>query len=115
MSENVKTRANDKLIVCLLPHGKGLDLVERLQQEKDIASANVTSGRELSHSSGSKMKWTESDVLSVAVPADKADEIFAFLYDVADIGAPHGGLIFQQPLLMTTPFELPNLQATSST
>lgn len=111
MSEDMNPILGEKLIVCLLPHGKGLDLVERLHQEKDLVSANVTSGRGLSAAPGTPIgSWTEADVLKVVVPAERADEIFAFLYDAGAIGVPHGGLMFQHSLLMATAFELPDIE-----
>lgn len=97
-----------KLIVCLLPHGKGLDLVERLNHDKGIVSANVTSGR----GQGTRETletWIEVDVLAVTVSAERANEIFEFLYDAAGIGVPNGGLIFQQALAMASAYALPEV------
>ena len=111
MSNATNSITSEKLIVCLLQRGKGRDMVERLHQEKGLVSANVTSGRGLSAAPGTPINaWTEADVLSVIVPTQRADEIFEFLYDAGDIGAPHKGFIFQQSLLMATPFELPDIQ-----
>ena len=43
----------------------------------------------------------------------RADEVFEFIFFEADINRPHGGLMFQQPLLATTAFNLPELEEES--
>lgn len=42
---------------------------------------------------------TEKEIMIVIVEADRADEIFEYIYHEAEINRPHGGLIFQQPVL----------------
>ena len=41
----MKIETDTKLIVCMLPQGKGVGLIERLSKEKGIQSANVSTGR----------------------------------------------------------------------
>ena len=51
----------------------------------------------------------EKEVLTVAVPAMQADATFELIYGLADINRPHGGLMYMHPLLMATPYTLPEL------
>lgn len=98
-----------KLITCFLPKGKALDLVRALHDDKGVNTANVTSGRDqgLVRTGGA---WAEIEILDVTVNADKAEDIFWFMFEKAEIDAPGGGFIFQAPLLRSTPFELPEIQ-----
>ena len=51
---------------------------------------------------------TEKEMLTVViVPAEKADEIFAYIYELAEIGEPHHGIIFQSDLLHASDYQLP--------
>ena len=45
----------------------------------------------------------------VIVSAAEADEIFSWLFDIARIDRPHGGLIYMAALGHATPFVLPEL------
>ena len=47
-------------------------------------------------------------MLPVVVPAEKAGEIFEYIYDLAEIGEPHHGLIFQSDLLCASQYEVPS-------
>ena len=49
------------------------------------------------------------DVLDVVVNADRADEIFNFIYEKAGIGEGNHGFMMQQTLVMSTKFSLPDL------
>lgn len=103
------TRPGATLITCMLRHGRGVDLIARLAEEKGIQSGNVTSGRGRGRGDGRRGLgvWTEIDILEVAVPAERAEEIFEFLYEASGVGEPHGGMMFQHSLARATPFALP--------
>lgn len=108
----MKTAPGAKLIVCILPQGRGLGLVERLSAEKDVTTANVSSGRGRGAGPvGAIGAWDEVDILTVPVPPDRADEIFAFLYDAGDLHRPRGGIMYQQALAEVTPFVFPEVEA----
>lgn len=102
-----------KLITCILPRGVALDVLRRLKDEKGIVEAAANSARgmgkltPLSHRGVGEQ--TEKDMLNVVVSADEADEIFEYLYDIARIDRPHGGLIYMTSLGYTTPFVLPDI------
>ena len=102
-----------KLITCILPHGIALDVLQQLKDDKGIIEASMNNARgmgkltPLAHRGMGEQ--TEKDILNVIVSAAEADEIFAYLYDIARIDRPHGGLIYLTALGHATPFVLPEL------
>ena len=101
---------NSKLITSFLPKGTGLDLVKALKDETGIATGNVSNSRGTGTSSNSEFgDWVEVDVLDVVVDADRAEEIFSFIYDKAEIGNGDHGFMVQSSLAKSTKFLLPDL------
>ena len=97
------------LITCFLPKGKGHLVVKALHDEKEINTADVTSGRGLGTAGRVSFgTWAEFDILTVAVEKKLDDEVFDFIYETADMHRPHGGIIFTHPLSMTSTFILPD-------
>lgn len=111
----IRLAPNRKLITCILPHGIAHDLLEALDQELGIVEGNVNNARGTGRLAGRKLSGlgseTEKEMLNVVVPADRADEVFAFVFERARINRPHGGIIFMSDLVRATPFELPDLPA----
>ena len=102
--------ANPKLITSFLPKGKGLPLVKLLKEETGLSTGNVSSSRGTGTSSNSEFgDWVEVDVFDVIVEAERADEIFSFIYDKAGIGEGKHGFIIQSNLARATKFTLPDL------
>lgn len=102
-----------KLITAILPKGRDKELVNKLVHDLGIQSVNVNYARGLGritplHHRGVG-ETTEKSIVTVLVDAERADEVFEFIFFEADINRPHGGLMFQQPLLATTAFKLPDL------
>ncbi len=95
---------DNKLITCITPKGKAIEIVKLLHEEKDINSSNVSSGR-----GGGRRGRLEVDILTVIVSHDRADEIFEFIHEKADIGHLHGGFLYQGRLNMATLFNLPEI------
>ena len=78
MAENT----NSKLITSFLPKGTGLPLVKLLKEETGLSTGNVSSCRGTGASSNSEFgDWVEVDVFDVIVDANRADEIFNFIYN----------------------------------
>lgn len=102
-----------KLITAILPRGRGIPVVRVLRDEKGLAAANVNSARgtgRIAHRSLRKARTeTEKDILTVVVPNDRQEEIFEFIYECAEIGRPHGGMIYQTNLAAATAYSLPDL------
>ena len=102
---------NSKLITSFLPHGIGVPIIKILKEETGICTANINSSRGTGSSAGASDfdNWVEVDVLDVVVNADRADEIFNFIYEKAGIGGGNHGFMIQQSLIQSTKFSLPDL------
>ncbi len=102
---------NSKLITSFLPHGTGVSMINLLKQETGVCTGNVNSSRGTGSSAGASDfdSWVEVDVLDVVVDANRADEIFNFIYEKAGIGEGNHGFIIQQNLARSTKFSLPDL------
>ena len=101
---------NSKLITSFLPKGKGLALVQLLKNEKGVSTGNVSNSRGTGTSSNSDFRdWVEVDVFDVVVDAERADEIFNFIYEKAGIGEGNHGFMVQSNLSRSTKFSLPDL------
>ena len=101
---------NSKLITSYLPKGTGLDLVKALKNETGLSTGNVTSCRGTGTPSDTPFgDWVEVDVFDVIVDAERADEIFSFIYEKARIGEGVHGFMVQSNLARATKFSLPDL------
>ena len=102
---------NSKLITSFLPNGTGVPIIKLLKQETGICTGNVSNSRGTGSSAGASDfdNWVEVDVLDVVVNADRADEIFSFIYEKAGIGEGNHGFMIQQSLVGSTKFSLPDL------
>lgn len=102
-----------KLITCVLHKGRSRPVLVALREEQGIVSANVNfargTGRMTHRTYHRGMSQTEKEILQVVVPAERADELFAFIHERAEIGRPHGGLMYQTDLSAATTFVLPDL------
>ncbi len=103
-----------KLINVILPKGRDKELVKKLVQDLGIQSVNVNYARGLGRITPLRHRGvgetTEKSIVTVLVEEDRADEVFEFIFYEAEINRPHGGLMFQQPLLASTAFKLPDLE-----
>jgi hypothetical protein len=101
---------DSKLIVCILPQGRGLGLVERLSLEMGIHSSNVSTGRGRGAGPiGNIGVWDEIDTLAIVVPAERADEIFSYIYHAAELDRPRGGIMYQHAVGPATQFTMPDI------
>lgn len=109
----MQSTSPQKLITCILPQGVAFGVLEKLKLEKDIVSGNINYARgmgkltPLAHRGVGEQ--TEKEILQVMVSAERSDEIFEYIYSVADINRPHGGIIYMCKLQQATPFILPDI------
>lgn len=99
-----------KVIHCFLPPGKSHDLLRRLKNEMAVASAfaHHARGGGLSNRKGREsFYYTEMEVMTVLAPAERADEIFAFIYRAADLGKPRAGMLLMEKAQMGVALHLP--------
>lgn len=104
-----------KLITAILPKGTSLGVIDKLKNEKSLTTANFIYARGMGKLTPVKYRGvgeqSEKEILSVVVESSKADEIFDYIYHVANINRPHGGLIYMQKLMQSTNFVLPEMIA----
>ena len=102
-----------KLISCILPKGVAYTVEEKLKDVHNIAASNMNSARGVGKITPLAYRGiagqSEKEILSVAVSAEQADEIFEFIFVEADIDRPHGGIMYMHPLHKTTEYQLPDL------
>lgn len=105
--------APHRLITCILPMGRALPVVKRLEADHGVLAANVSHARGAGRHSPLAHRRVgetpEQDVLTVLVPAAQAEALFAYLYEHSGVSQPHGGLMYMQTLSGATPFSLPEL------
>ena len=102
----------EKRITCFLPKGVGVKIVEMLHVEKHIDSTNVNAGRGLRtvENVSDYGAWSEQDILTVIVDANRAEEIFEYIFFQGELNKPGGGFIFQADIKRSTPFYLPEIE-----
>lgn len=102
-----------KLITAILPTDvDALRVLRRLKDEQSIPSANLSFARGLGRMTRDRSVTSESsqrEILTVVVPDARSDELFAWLFEAADIDRPHGGIIYMQTLAEATEYTLPDV------
>lgn len=83
-----------------------------LHVKKNIDSTNVHSGRGLRTVESVKEygAWSEQDILTVIVDADRAKEIFEFIFFQGELNKPGGGFLFQADIQRATTYSLPDIE-----
>ena len=103
---------DQKVITCILPKGKGMNVLRVLTKEFELAAVDMHYARGMGritplHHRGIG-ETSEKEILTVAVPSSQADELFEDIYELAEIDRPHGGLMYMHTLSKATVFELPS-------
>lgn len=99
-------QTNSKLITCITPSKNGMEIVKKLKEEKGIITANRSHARG-SLNIGNKIKYEEVEIITVTVDESQSQEIFEYLYELAEIQKPHHGFILQNDLMRSTAYALP--------
>ena len=105
----MKTSTSQKLLTCILPKGKTLDVIETLKNETGIITTNFSLARATGRMMHRELTQTEKEILTLVVEDIRADELFEFIYRVAEIDQPQGGIIYQTDLSAATSYTLPDL------
>ncbi len=100
-----------RLIQAILPMGAALPVVKALREDLKIDAANINFARGV----GRFVRWADrrlgddeqKEILNVVVPTERADEIFNWLYEFADIDRPQGGIIYMARLTHASAFSIP--------
>ena len=103
----------NKLITCILPKGAALPVLRRLKEEKGLVACYINNARGTGRFTHRRVERigdvSEKEILNVVTSAERADEIFEFIFYEADVNRPHGGIIFMTKLSGASYFELPDL------
>ena len=95
-------RAHDRLITCFLPAGDALGVLERLRDELGHHSMAYHHARGVgtgTRSGRRRVVAAERDVITVLAPADRADELFRFLFHACGLDKPNSGMIYMEKVL----------------
>ncbi len=86
-----------KLITCFLPKGRARKLQIALIEQKDIHTGSFHGGRGVGRESKLSDRGIgeqlEREIFEVLVPAERAEELFEFMFFEADMDEAHGGMI----------------------
>ena len=110
---NVTMASDQKVIYLFIPRGVGKKVGEALIAEHNLATWYVSYARGktltrqvVRHGVG---EWIRKEILTVMVPADRADEFFHFIYQKAEINRPHGGFMCMANAGTAIPFVMPDI------
>jgi len=96
-----------------LPKGIGIGVMKKLKEERDIITSNVDSARGMGKLTPHKYRGageqTEKEILNVVVNKESADDLFEYIYEIAEINRPHGGMIYMSRLQESSTYTLPDI------
>ena len=103
-----------KCIMVVLPDDRtDRRLIKALRREKGITRVDMVSVRAVAAMQEAKTKGgrlpepTLARLVTVVVTETEADAVFDYIYEVAEIDRPGGGMVLMNRLLGATPFLLP--------
>lgn len=87
-------RSEYRVLTCIMPAGRGTEVLEALRRETGVISAYAHHARGIgTHSLRHRVYSDEKQILTVLVDAARADDVFHFLYYSAGLDTPHAGMI----------------------
>jgi len=84
-----------KLITCILPSGRALEVLELLRATHGLPSAFAHHARDVTFRPGDDIA-DESELVTVLVPEARAEEIFEVLRATLQLDAPGTGLVMME-------------------
>ena len=89
--------------------GKAMPVLKQLKEEFNIIAGNINhargSGRITPLASRGIGEQTEKEILNVVVDEAQVEAVFEFIFCVAEINQPQGGLLFQTTLSGATRYQ----------
>ena len=88
-------RGDYRIITCLMPAGRGAEVLEILRREQGVVSASLHHARGIGTQSLRQHRAysDEKQVITALVAAEQGDAVFASIYFAAGIDAPHAGMV----------------------
>jgi len=87
-------RGEYRVLTCIMPAGRGTEVLEALRRETGVISAFAHHARGIgTHNLRHRVYSDEKQILSVLVDAERGDDVFHFLYYSAGLDTPHAGMI----------------------
>ena len=109
----MEINSKQKKITAILPKGQSVGVIIGLKEEKGIITANVNTARGMGKLTPNAYRGvgeqTEKEILDVVIESERADEIFEFIYETAEINRPHGGIIYMSALQQASAYSLPEI------
>ena len=87
-------RGEYRIITCIMPAGRGAEVLEALRRELGVDSTSLhhargTGTQSLRH----RVYSDEKQVLTAVVAAERGDEVFELIYFAAGLNLPHAGMV----------------------
>ena len=87
-------RGDYRIITCIMPAGRGAEVMEALRRELGVVSTSLHHARGIgTHSLRHRVYSDEKQVLTVVVAAEQGDAVFELIYFTAGLDAPHAGMV----------------------
>ena len=87
-------RGDYRIITCIMPAGRGAEVLEALRREQGVVSASIHHARGIgTHSLRHRVYSDEKQVITAVVAAEQGDAVFELIYFTAGIDAPHAGMV----------------------
>lgn len=102
--------SSGKLITCVLPKGSAIPLMEKLREQKGVTAMSFHHARGAGRSGAKRQglgHYVENHIVTIAISAEQAEDVFEFIYHEANIGEDHNGLLTMEKLAKFTPYVLP--------
>ena len=105
------SEGSPRQITVVLPQdGTATKLVAKLRDELQLTSSSIHTARGTGTGAPGLGQFgleVEKDIFTVIVAADQADEAFARIYELTEMGIRHGGFMFQAKLSRADLLTLP--------
>lgn len=105
-----------KLITCIVPNdGTDREILRTLRKEKQVLRATSLPARGMAVLEDAETRPGELPeprlvrIIRIVVEAERADELFDYVFDVAGIGKPGGGTVFMGGEITASSYSLPEL------
>lgn len=87
-------RGDYRFITCVMPAGRGAEVLEALRREQGVVSASIHHARGIgTRSLRHRVYSDEKQIITAVVAAEQGDAVFEFIYFTAGIDAPHAGMV----------------------